>query len=165
MIAAGLVMAVRFRDVQGRKMAFVTLDDQTGRVEVTLSGELIDNSAHLISKDDVLVVDGDVSPDDFNGGFKIRAREIYDMSLARSRFARRLVINLKKDQLMDHGLERLLHALSDYKSGSTPVCFMYDNGHARAQIKAGQHWWVDPQHELLDNLSQLTGKGNVELVY
>jgi len=32
-IAAGLVMAVRFRDIQGRKMAFVTLDDKTGRVE------------------------------------------------------------------------------------------------------------------------------------
>ena len=164
-IAAGLVMAVRFRDIQGRKMAFVTLDDQTGRVEVTLSGELIDSSAHVIGKDSVLVVDGDVSPDDFNGGYKIRAREIYDLTLARARFARRMVINLRKDQLREQGLEELLHMLSDYKSGSTPLCFMYDNGHARAQIKAGQHWWVDPQHELIDNLNRLTGEGSVELVY
>jgi len=164
-IAAGLVMAVRFRDIQGRKMAFVTIDDKAGRVEITLMGELIDSSAHMIVKDEVLVVDGDVSPDDFNGGFKIRAREIYDMTQARSRFARRLVINLKQDQLRQNGLQDLLSALETYKSGSTPVCFQYNNGHAKAVIKAGQHWWVHPQHELLDNLSQLTGEGNVELVY
>jgi len=164
-IAAGLVMAVRFREVQGRRMAFVTLDDQTGRVEVSLQAELIDSSAHLIVKDDVLVVDGDVSPDDFNGGFKIRAREIYDMGLARSRFARRLVINLKQEQLRENGLEQLLATLEGFKSGSTPVCFEYDNGLARARIQAGQLWWVNPKHELITNLNQLTGDGSVELVY
>jgi len=164
-IAAGLVMAVRFRDINGRKMAFITLDDQTGRVEISLSGDLIDNSAHLIVKDDVLIVDGDVSPDDFNGGYKIRAREIYDMTSARSRFARRLVISLKQDQLRQNGLQDLLATLENYKSGSTPVCFEYDNGHARARIQAGQLWWVNPQHELLDNLNQITGEGTVELVY
>jgi len=164
-IAAGLVMAVRFRDIQGRKMAFVTLDDKTGRVEVSLSGELIDNSAHLIVKDEVLVVDGDVSPDDFNGGYKIRAREIYDLAQARSRFARRLVINLKQDQLKQNGLANLIAALSNYKSGSTPVCFQYDNGQARARIQAGQLWWVNPQDELLTNLNQLNGEGSAELVY
>jgi len=164
-IAAGLVMAVRFRDINGRKMAFVTLDDKTGRVEVSLSGELIDNSAHLIVKDEVLVVDGDVSPDDFNGGYKIRAREIHDMALARSRFARRLVINLKHDQLLQNGLADLIETLSHYKSGSTPVCFQYDNGQARARIQAGQLWWVNPQDELLSNLNQLAGEGSAELVY
>jgi len=164
-IAAGLVMAVRFRDIQGRKMAFITLDDKTGRVEISLSGELIDSHAHLIVKDEVLVVDGDVSPDDFNGGYKIRAREIYDLAQARSRFARRLVINLKQEQLKQNGLADLVAALSHYKSGSTPVCFQYDNGQARARIQAGQLWWVNPQDELLTNLNQLAGEGSAELVY
>ncbi len=164
-IAAGLVMAVRYRDIQGRKMAFVTLDDKTGRVEISLQGELLDSSAHLVRRDDVLVVDGDISPDDFNGGYKIRAREIYDMPMARSRFARRLVINLASEQLQDKGLSDLIDALSHHKSGSTPVCFDYCNGHAKARIRAGQHWWVDPQRELLDNLNGLSGVSNVELVY
>jgi len=126
---------------------------------------LIDSSAHLIVKDEVLVVDGDVSPDDFNGGYKIRAREIYDLTQARSRFARRLVINLKQSQLKQNGLADLIAALSHYKSGSTPVCFQYDNGQARARIQAGQLWWVNPQDELLANLNQLTGEGSAELVY
>jgi len=164
-IASGLVMGMRFRDFQGKKMAFVTLDDQTGRVEVSLRSDLIDSSVHLIAKEEVLIVDGEVSPDDFNGGYKIKAREIYDLTQARARFARRLVINLKQDQLREQGLERLLETLSNYKSGTTPVCFMYDNGHAKAQIKAGQQWWVDPKTDLIRNLSELTGEGSVELVY
>ena len=130
-----------------------------------MGGELIDSSAHMIVKDEVMVVDGDVSPDDFNGGYKIRAREIYDLTQARSRFARRLVINLQRDQLQHNGLAELIEALESYKSGSTPVCFEYNNGQARARIKAGQLWWVNPQHELLDNLNQLAGEGAVELVY
>jgi DNA polymerase-3 subunit alpha len=164
-IAAGLVMGVRVRDVQGRKMAFVTIDDGTGRVEVNLRGELLESHDHMIVKDELLVVDGDVSPDDFNGGYKIRAREVYDLSQARARFARRLVINLTRNQLPADGLTELLQMLSNYKSGSTPVCFEYENEQARATIKAGRHWWVNPQNELLDNLSQVTGKDNVQLVY
>ena len=143
-IAAGLVMAVRYRDVGGRKMAFATLDDKTARVEVSLQGEVLDTHGHLISRDDVLVVDGDISPDDFNGGYKIRAREIYDLPLARARFARRLVINLSSDELEKMGLGDLISTLSLHKSGTTPVCFEYNNGEARARIRAGQHWWVNP---------------------
>lgn len=164
-IAAGLVMGVRYRDFQGKKMAFVTLDDKTGRVEVTLNGELIERSAHQIVKDDVLVVDGEVSPDDFNGGYKIRAREIYDLGHARSRFARRLVINLHGKQIQPDGLAQLVSMLEQYKSGSTPVCFDYNNGHAKARIQAGQLWWVNPQHELITNLNAFAGEDSVELVY
>ena len=164
-IAAGLVMAIRFRDIQGRKMAFVTLDDKSARLEIVLNGELIDNSAHMIVKDDVLIVDGDISPDEFNGGFKIRAREIYDIAQARARFARRLVISLRSEHIREQGLSKLVDMLSNYKSGTTPVCFDYTNGQASARIKAGLQWAVDPGPELLHSLSELTGEGSVELVY
>ena len=164
-LAAGLVMGVRYRDVQGNKMAFVSLDDQTARVEITLRGDVLESSSHLINRDEVLVVDGEISPDEFNGGYKIKAREIYDLAHARARFARRLVISLSAAQLQTSGIDALIAMLSDFKSGATPVCFQYTNGQASARIQAGQKWWVNPQHELLDNLCLLAGEGCVELVY
>ena len=164
-VAAGLVIGVRFRDVQGGKMGFVTLDDQTGRVEITLRGDIIDSSAHLIQKDEVLVVEGEISPDDFNGGHKIRAAEIYDMARARGRFARRLIINLSAGQLSEAGLQDLLKTLSTHNRGSTPVCFNYQNQQASASIQAGRQWAVNPQQELLASLNLLTGENSVELVY
>ena len=164
-IAAGLVLGVRQRDAQGTRMLFVTLDDGTGRVEVSLRGETIDAMGHMIVKDEVLVVDGDISPDDFNGGFKIRARELYDMGAARARFARQLVIRLSANDVRERGLDELLAALAEYKSGVTPVCFVYDNDQARARIRAGNRWAVTPRHELIAQLDKLEGVGGVELIY
>ena len=164
-VAAGLVMGVRQRDGQGGRMQFVTIDDGTGRIEITLRGEQIDDYGPRIVKDEVLIVDGDVSPDEFNGGYKIRAREIYDLGSARGRFARQLLIRLDSDQWREKGLDELIATLSDYKSGTIPVWFSYRNGDAEARIRAGNRWAVTPQLELLANLHQLTGKDNVELVY
>jgi DNA polymerase III subunit alpha len=164
-IAAGLVMAVRQRDGHGGRMQFITLDDGTGRVEVTLRGEQIDSAGHLVVKDEVLIVDGDVSPDEFNGGYKIRARDIYDMAGARARFARQLLITLNSEQWQESDLDELISTLSHYKSGTIPVWFSYQNAHAQAKIRAGNRWAVNPQLELIDHLGKLTGEGNVELVY
>ena len=125
----------------------------------------IDDFASRIVKDEVLIVDGDVSPDEFNGGYKIRAREIYDLASARARFARQLLIRLEATHWQENGLDKLIATLSDYKSGATPVWFSYTNGKACARIRAGNRWAVTPGLELLTDLNELTGKGNVELVY
>ena len=164
-VAAGLVMSVRQRDGQGGRMQFITIDDGTGRLEITLRGEQIDDFASRIVKDEVLIVDGDVSPDEFNGGYKIRAREIYDLASARARFARQLLIRLEATHWQENGLDKLIATLSDYKSGATPVWFSYTNGKAEARIRAGNRWAVTPGLALLSDLNELTGKGNVELVY
>lgn len=164
-IAAGLVMGMRQRDGHGGRMLFVSLDDGTGRVEIGLRGEQIDNSAHLIVKDEVLIVDGDISPDEFNGGFKIRAREIYDMGAARSRFARQLLIKLDGTQWPSGSMDELVSALTPFKSGTIPVWFSYQNGQAQARIRAGNRWAVNPNLELINKLGKITGEGNVELVY
>lgn len=164
-LAAGLIFGTRFRDTSAGKMAFITLDDRSARVEVVLRGELIETSSHLLVKDEVLVVDGEMSPDEFNGGYKIRAKEIHDLSSARARFARRLVLRLRQDQLHDEGLEALLATLSDYSSGTTPLCIEYSNEAALAEIRAGHEWRVKPQPELIRSLEQLTDESSVELVY
>ena len=164
-VAAGLVMSVRQRDGQGGRMQFITIDDGTGRLEVSLRGEQIDDYAGRIVKDEVLIVDGDVSPDEFNGGYKIRAREIYDLASARGRFARQLLIKLDAEKWPENGLDELIDTLSNYKSGTIPVWFSYRNANAEARIRAGNRWAVTPQLELLDHLQSLTGKENVELVY
>ena len=164
-MAAGLIFGTRFRDTSGGKMAFVTLDDRSSRVEVVLRGEILDTSAHLLVKDEVLVVDGEMSPDEFNGGYKIRAKEIHDLASARARFARRLVLRLKQDHLRDQGLEALLATLADYNSGTTPLCIEYQNDSALAEVRAGHTWRVQPQPELIRSLERLTDESSVELIY
>ena len=164
-VAAGLVMSIRQRDGHGGRMQFVTIDDGTGRVEITVRGEQIDEYAERIVKDEVLIVDGDVSPDEFNGGYKIRARELYDLAHARGRFARQLLIRLNSEHWRERGLDELIATLSSHKSGTIPVWFSYSNGEACANIRAGNRWAITPRLELLAHLGELTGNDNVELVY
>jgi len=159
------VIGVRFRDTSNGKMAFATLDDKSARVDVILRGELLEASAHLLVKDEVLIVDGEMSPDEFNGGYKIRAKEIYDLAAARARFARRLVIRLHHDQLCERGLEAFLGTLEGYNRGTTPVCIQYQNNDAWAEVRAGHDWRVKPQPELIQQLEKLHGKSSVELIY
>jgi len=164
-IAAGLIFGVRFRDTSAGKMAFVTLDDRSARVEIVLRGDILESSGQLLQKDEVLIVDGDMSPDEFNGGYKIRAKEIHDLASARARFARRLVLRLRHHQLRDKGLEALLGTLSEFNQGTTPLCIEYQNEAASAEIRAGHVWRVQPQPELIRLLEGLTDESSVELVY
>lgn len=164
-ILAGLSITVRMRETQNGKMGFVTLDDRSGRVDAVLNSELLERHGHLLTRDTVLIVDGELAVDDFNGGYAIRAREIYDLGAARARFARRLIISLEQERMGDNALDRLLETLSAHRPGRTPVCFEYVNGVARARIRAGNDWLIEPATELLDDLYKLAGEGAVELQY
>ena len=164
-LAAGLIIGVRTRDVQGSKMGFVTLDDRGGRTDVVMGAELLETSQHFLLREEVLIVDGEISVDEFNGGFRIRARDVYDLAAARARFARRLVIDLGQNAVLPATLEQMLETLAASKRGNTPVCFDYSNGLAKARIQAGKTWLINPEHALLESLNQLAGEDSVELVY
>ena len=164
-LLAGLNIAFRTKNTRRGKMAFVTLDDRSARVEAVIGPELFEQKIHMLQKDRVLIVEGDLGPDDFNGGFRVRVKDLYDMDAARARFARALKISLQAGApAIDH-IDQLIGLLTDYREGSTPVVIDYNNGQASARIRVGQSWRIDPQHELLQNLDQLAGANCVELVY
>jgi len=163
-VAAGLVLGMRHKEGQGGRMLFVTLDDGTGRVEVTLRGDVLEARASLVRKEEVLVVEGEVSPDDFNGGYKIRAREIHDLSGARERFARGVLLRLDASR---HRVEDVtaLAALIAAHRGGTPMLFEYRNPGASARFKSPARRAVAPCPALLDGLGERFGRESVELVY
>src|SRR5690554_2725788 len=70
---AGLVVGMRtMKSKRGDIMAFLTLDDRTGRIEASLFGELFDQLRGQIEADQVLIVEGEVSSDDYSGGLRLR---------------------------------------------------------------------------------------------
>lgn len=74
MIAARVMTTKR-----GTRIGIMTLDDRSGRMEVMLFSDALDRYAELLEKDRILVVSGQVSFDDFNGGLKMSAREVMDL--------------------------------------------------------------------------------------
>jgi len=165
-VIAGLVVAVRtMLTKKGDKIAFITLDDRTGRVETGVFTENYLKFQDLLVKDKVLVVEGMAGIDEYSGGFRMSADQIYDIDQARSRFAKRLEISVTQQQAGNGFVDSLSQALRNYSEGDCPVWLDYQSPDARAKIKLGPNWRVNPSDELLLALADLAGEERVKLVY
>ncbi|NOJ22976.1 DNA polymerase III subunit alpha [Vibrio coralliilyticus] len=163
---AGLVIAARVMTTKrGTRIGIMTLDDRSGRMEVMLFSDALERYAELLEQDKILVVSGQVSFDDFNGGLKMSAREVMDLGTAREKYARGLSVSIEQSQIDDQFFERFSKILEPYKAGTVPVHIYYQRSDARARLTLGTEWRVTPSDELIDNLKQLLGKSQVELEF
>ena len=163
---AGLVMSMRIRKTQrGGKIAFLTLDDRTARLDVRVFPEVYEKHQALLGKNKVLVVQGGLGLDDFTGGYQVTAQCIYDINQARELFARRLVVGVES-QLAGNGfVGTLADILQPFRDGHCRVCIDYQGGEARARVALGNEWAVQPTDELLHRLRDLAGKDSVQIEY
>ncbi|MFM5557854.1 DNA polymerase III subunit alpha [Aeromonas rivipollensis] len=164
--AAGLVIAARSMVTKrGNKMGIFTLDDKSGRLDVTLFSEALEKYEELMQKDRILVVSGQVSFDDFSGGLKMSARELLDINDARERFARAIRISLDEQRIDERFFPRLCEILEPARAGVCPVQVNYRRPGSRARLTLGTEWRVTPTDQLIDDLRVLLGRERVELVF
>jgi len=163
---SGLVIAARVMTTKrGSRIGLMTLDDRSGRIEVMLFSDSLDKYAELLEKDKILVVSGQVSFDDFNGGLKMSAREVMDLGEARERYARGLSISVSQSQIDDEFFDKFSRILEPHRAGTVPVNIYYQRPDARAKLALGVEWRVTPNDELIDDLKLLLGKSQVELEF
>ncbi len=167
-LMAGIVAAVRIRMTQRGKMAIVTIDDAVSRVDVVVGGELLSQCAGLIKEDQLLVIEGRVSHDEFSGGNRVNARKLYDLASARSAYASMLKISCNGQS----DATKLTTILKPYckKSAESdkklcPVKIEYHNQQGQASFMLGEAWRVELHDELLQNLHAWLSKENVKILY
>ncbi|MDF2275299.1 DNA polymerase III subunit alpha [Aeromonas caviae] len=164
--AAGLVIVARSMVTKrGNKMGIFTLDDRSGRLDVTLFSEALEKYEELMQKDRILVVSGQVSFDDFSGGLKMSARELLDINDARERFARAIRISLDEQRIDERFFPRLCEILEPARAGVCPVQVNYRRPGSRVRLTLGTEWRVTPTDQLIDDLRVLLGRERVELVF
>lgn len=164
---AGLVVGMRtMKSKRGETLAFVTLDDRTGRIEASLFGELYDQVRSRLGEAQVIIVEGDVSNDDFSGGLRLRAKEITLMVDARKRFGDAVELDISCDVLDQRFAQRLKEGLKPHlDSQGLPVRFNYRNASAQGKIELGDAWRVAPCDDLLMALHDVEGQQGVRLSY
>ncbi|MBB5358756.1 DNA polymerase-3 subunit alpha [Rhodanobacter sp. ANJX3] len=151
---AGMVTAVRKR---GDSDAFVRIEDGTGSIEVSFFGELYQQIAPLLTRDEMLVVEGGLRIDDFSGGgFQIRARSASSLTDACRKHAR--LLQLKLNGVKPDFVEKLQHALAGYRGGrATVILHGYHNQNAQADLELSDAWRVDAIPALLRTVRALPG--------
>ena len=167
-LMAGLVTMTRTKLTARGKMAFVTLDDGSEPQEVAVYNEVLEAERGKIREDEVLVIEGKVSKDDFAGEGKVRvtAERIMTLAEARSRFARELRLSLNGQASRDPGAaRRLKEMLAAFTPGACPVRISYRNGSAQCELKLGDSARVRLEDELLNALGQWLSSEAVEIRY
>lgn len=164
---AGLVVGVRtMKSKRGDTMAFITLDDRTGRIEASLFGELFEQLRGQIEADQVLIVEGEVSSDEFSGGLRLRGKDVTPMVTARIRYGQAVELALDAGQINGRLIETLRDSLTPYRDQEgLPVRLQYRHPAAVAWLELADEWKVAPSDDLLLALRDVQGQTGVQLRY
>ncbi|WP_040261122.1 DNA polymerase III subunit alpha [Pseudomonas massiliensis] len=162
---AGMVVALRvMKNKKGDKMGFITLDDRSGRIEASLFADAFHSAQALLQTDTVVVVEGEVSNDDFSGGLRLRVKRVLSMEDARTQLAESLRIRVDIQALGGDRINWLGTLLGKHR-GACPVTLDYSSSEARALLQFGEAWRIDPADSLIQALRDQFGRENVFLNY
>ena len=168
---SGMIIAMRvMKNKRGENFAFITLDDKSGRLELSVFAEKYNVYREILVKDALLVVQGVVSEDSFTGGLKMLAESIQSIYEARCSKVKRLGLIIdsnSSDSNSSNGkwVESLHSSVNAYKDGNCPLEVEYIGPSASGRLKLGSQWRVQPRDELIGQLREQFGKNNVTLHY
>jgi DNA polymerase-3 subunit alpha len=164
---AGLVVSLSKRQTQKGPMASLSLDDRTGRIEVTLFNEAYEQYRDVVAADKVLVVDGSLVFDEFRGAYSLRADRVVELERARAAQATHLLLRTELATLSSGGhtaqsfVASLAKVLLPFHGDGCAVVLDHRRGDASGSILLA--WRVEPRDELLRQLERLLGSGNVSV--
>ena len=162
---AGLIINLRvMRNKKGDKMGFITLDDRSARIEASLFAEAFNQAQALLQTDALVVVEGEVSHDDFSGGLRLRAKRVMSLEEARTGLAQSLRLNINAADLSRDSFTHLKALFLQYK-GACPLTVNYSAQTAKALLEFSTEWNIEPTDDLLQALRDLLGRDNVFLHY
>ncbi|AZC48813.1 DNA polymerase III subunit alpha [Pseudomonas chlororaphis] len=162
---AGMIIALRvMKNKKGDKMGFITLDDRSGRIEASLFADAFHSAQSLLQTDAMVVVEGEVSNDDFSGGLRLRVKRVMSMEDARTNLAESLRLKVHTEALKGDQL-RWLGELCKRHRGACPISMEYTKEDAKALLQFGEAWRIDPADALIQALRDQFGRDNVFLQY
>jgi DNA polymerase-3 subunit alpha len=164
---AGLVMGVRTRQTQkGDTMAIVTLDDRSGRIEMTLFGDVYKEFKDALIPDTVVVVEAELGWDDYSDRPRIRTQKLYTLEEARQKLIKGIEFNV------DHeNAQQFLTQLKSITHDDLPedqgceVWIKYQNDWAKGEIRLGNQCRIKLEDEMLHVLKQRFGETGYRFRY
>ena len=161
---SGMIVAMRIlKNKRGDNFAFLTLDDKSGRIEISVWAEKFNAYRDILVKDALLVIKGVISEDDFTGGLKMVAESI--QSIYQARCSKLLCLELLVSQGSTDWVDKFRSTINGYRNGNCSVFVNYEQENARCALKLGSDWKVQPQDGLLTALREQFGEKSVILRY
>ena len=131
---AGVVLDSRAQTTRRGMMRLVTIDDGTGRLDITVFNEIYEQRKSVLKNDEPLLVCARIENDEFSGGLRGAATEILTITEARLRYAKGIAIELESDAFKD---QRLFNAfLQELMQTLAPELVSNSSGSGVSQANA-----------------------------
>ena len=164
-VVAGLIMDIRTIKTQRGPMAVLTLDDGSGQLEATVYNDVFTEHRDLLQKDRIVLLEGRLQVDDFNGGLAMRTRTARSLEQARQAKVSQLRLRVASHRVDDHFNTLLASTLRTAVGGQCPVVMEYVQPKGSVAVRLGGAWQVHPSDALLDELRIAVGSDAVDWVY
>ncbi len=109
----------------------------------------------MLVKDQLVIAEGEVSFDDYAEQNKFIARQVYNLSQAREKYAKYLHVSMHQKELDASLLSALKKNMLPFCGGSCPVVIEYIQEAAAAHVQLGDAWRLKPTDEALTALRSL----------
>jgi DNA polymerase III subunit alpha len=163
---SGLLIGIRKK---GNRV-ILTLDDNTGRMEVVFFEDGFAKFKNVAQKDRILVVEGGFSYDEFNRGWRInKVKDMYDLDTLRQRRLARLEITLDKERLGPEFIKALKAALKPERDGRVAIRIQVLSLEQGLKVLVSvpnlESWRIQPSEALIRGLDTLLRPGELTLFY
>lgn len=161
--ACGIVSTLRTKiDKRGRTMAFVTIEDFTGKAEGLVFADAYERSNGAIQVDKPVLFIGRVEAS--GDSYKLIADEVLPIETAVARFASAVVISVSTKTATQLQIQEGITALEDLRgSGECPCYFRVSDGNGQTwDLFARQHR-IAPNHQTLLRLRTIFGRSSVRI--
>jgi DNA polymerase-3 subunit alpha len=154
---AGVIETLKIkRTKRGEKMAVLTLEDQTGSIEVVVFPDAFERYSPLLKSDEPLLVTGTAEVDE--SAVKIISQEIHTLEKVRREAVRLIEMVLPRNAINRELLEEIKDILFRYPGGSL-VQFRVSTGQGKELlITAHPRYRVSPSPEMIHEIETLIGQ-------
>lgn len=163
-----LGLAINIRKLmtkKGKRLIIITLDDGSGRIDVTVFSELYETHQSLLQKDQILVIQGKIDNDQFTGGIRMNAEQIYSFSDARAHYAKRISITVALDESFAIFREKFQELLNTCERGTCQIYLNLQTEKSTAQIRLPTQWSVHLSQDSIDKIYTFFDKRAVSIYY
>ncbi|WP_273266102.1 DNA polymerase III subunit alpha [Flexistipes sinusarabici] len=159
----GIVKAIKTHITKkGERMAFVTLEDIEGTIDLVVFPSVFREHLRNIEEDRILIVKGKYNSDEEKES--VLVEEIYEINEAIETLADSLLIKLNMIGFTEERLNKLKNIITRYQ-GTLPVKLEIDNPTKyKLSIEAGENFAVKPSLSLFKQIEDLLGSNTYEIM-
>jgi DNA polymerase-3 subunit alpha len=159
--AGGIITSIKKKiDKKGNTMAFITIEDFTGKAECVVFSSIYKKCEELIREESMILVKG---KGEVNGEvIKIIADEIMAMDTVRERFAKKIYFLLNADDLSENTLAQFRELLERNKGNCNCFFNVVGREFSRQQVYLSKKYSVNPTTEFIDSAKEILGKNSIK---